>query len=261
METEPAAPKSSKGPLLAGALGFLLAAAIGAGAWLMASRAPAPPPPQPAPPPAGAEPAPPAVAPPPVPASELAALLQSISSNALYRSWIAEPDPIHRWAVVADNLQEDVSPRAQLGFLKPEQPFAVVEGKSGATASPAAFARYDALGDAIASIDAAAFARVVRALHPALQWTYRELGYPKASLDVVAAQALSRLGAAPLPGSAPTLVKRGASWIYADPQLEGLGPVEKHLLRLGPRNARLVREKARELLTSLGLPEVKVAPR
>ena len=262
MGTEPAAPKRSKGPLLAGAV-FLLAAAIGAGAWLLASRPPPPPPPpQAAPPPAAVEP-PPTPAPPPVPADQLAALLQRVSSNPLYRRWIAEPEPLHRWAVVADNLQEDVSPRAQLGFLRPVEPFTIVEGAMGITGAPASFARYDAITDAIVSINATELARVYRSLHPALQWTYRELGYPKASLDAVAAQALSRLAAAPLgtAGSAQTLVRKGAIYLYADPRLEGLGPVEKHLLRFGPRNARLVQEKARELLTALGLPEVKIAPR
>ena len=56
-------------------------------------------------------------------------------------------------------------------------------------------------------------------------------------------------------------MRKGAIYLYADAQLESLGPVEKHLLRMGPRNARLLQEKARELRTALGLPEVKVAPR
>jgi len=43
-------------------------------------------------------------------------------------------------------------------------------------------------------------------------------------------------------------------YVLADPALEALGPVEKHLLRMGPRNARLVKEKAAALQRALALP-------
>ena len=48
---------------------------------------------------------------------------------------------------------------------------------------------------------------------------------------------------------------KGAIWEYVRPELEQAGPVEKHLLRLGPANARAVKEKARELRAALGLWE------
>jgi hypothetical protein len=58
----------------------------------------------------------------------------------------------------------------------------------------------------------------------------------------------------------PVLVEPdGAVYAFADPKLEALGPVEKHLLRMGPRNARLVQQKAREIETSLGLAKPRVA--
>jgi len=37
--------------------------------------------------------------------------------------------------------------------------------------------------------------------------------------------------------------------------------VEKHLLRMGPRNERLVQAKARELRDALGLPAVSASAR
>ena len=48
------------------------------------------------------------------------------------------------------------------------------------------------------------------------------------------------------------MVKRRVStYRFADPALEALGPVEKHLLRLGPANARAVQAKLRLLRASL----------
>ncbi|HYS80923.1 MAG TPA: DUF3014 domain-containing protein, partial [Anaeromyxobacteraceae bacterium] len=44
-------------------------------------------------------------------------LLEAVSANPLYRSWIGEGDLVRRWVVVTDNLAEGISPRAQLPFL------------------------------------------------------------------------------------------------------------------------------------------------
>jgi Protein of unknown function (DUF3014) len=44
----------------------------------------------------------------------------------------------------------------------------------------------------------------------------------------------------------------GATWAYADPALERLGDVDKQILRMGPRNARILQEKAREISRALG---------
>jgi len=193
-----------------------------------------------------------AAVPPPDPA-RVRSLLEAVSSNPLYRSWIGQGDVVRRWVVVTDNLAEGVSPRAQLPFLVPARPFSV-EARGGKTViAPAAYQRYDEAADAIASIDAAALGRVYRELHAPLQAAYRALGYPGASLDAVTARALHRLADVPLPtGDVAVAPAPGGGYLFADPRQEELGPVEKHLLRLGPRNARLVQEKARQLLAELG---------
>jgi hypothetical protein len=43
-------------------------------------------------------------------------------------------------------------------------------------------------------------------------------------------------------------------WAFADPELEALSAAEKHLLRMGPENARQVQEKLSELAELLGYP-------
>ena len=53
------------------------------------------------------------------------------------------------------------------------------------------------------------------------------------------------------------VVAVGGIWAFADPALEERGDVDKHVLRLGPRNARIVQAKARELREALGLPAAR----
>src|SRR5207245_1874147 len=76
---------------------------------------------------------------------------------------------------------------------------------------------------------------------------YHKLGYPDRSFDQLAGKALKRIIDAPVLDKAPRLVPKGANFAYEDEKLEALGPVEKLLLRMGPRNTRLIQNKAREI--------------
>jgi hypothetical protein len=234
---------------------LLSAVILGALGWWWTHRE-APPPP--APEPVATAPAP--EAPPPAPivapvAPEQARpLVEDVSSDADFRRWTAEGDLVQRWVVVTDNLAEGVSPRRVLDFLVPEKPFAVDTRGEKKVIAPAAYARYDRLADVVRSGDARAAAKLYRALRGPLEAAYRALGYPAAKLDDVTARALRRLEGAPVRDGDIEVVPVGGTWAFADPALEELGEIDKHLLRLGPRNARVVQAKARELREALGLP-------
>src|SRR5260370_15971354 len=130
-------------------------------------------------PPAAAPPAPPVeavVAPPhakapaaPLPTAaesdaQVRKLLSALSPRPELARWLADSDLLNRWVVIADNLAEDVTPRKQLGFLKPAKPFSL----RGSRIDERSYARYDGFADVIASVDAKGFAAAVpeRAPHP-----------------------------------------------------------------------------------------------
>jgi hypothetical protein len=248
-------PKSSlrrtgRAPLI-----LVLLALVAGGVWFATrSRGPG----EAAPPP-GAEPAPAAPVTPPEPEAEVTAepaevrsLLEAASPDETYRSWLAQEDLVRRAAVVVENLAEGVSPRAELGFLAPRQPFSTVTRGGRTQIAPASYARYDRFADAIGSLDAAALAKAYRALRPALQTATRALG-SSTSIDAALARALARLDAAPVRDGAVDVISDEGLFVYGDPTLERLPEVEKHLLRMGPRNTRLVQAKARELRAAIGL--------
>jgi Protein of unknown function (DUF3014) len=232
-----------------------LAVVGGGGAWWWFHRESGPPPPMATPVPA--VPAPALVEPAkPVTADRLRDLLEAVSVSAVFRSWLAQGDVIERWAVVTDNLVEGVSPRAPLRFLAPKDGFKTTRLGDRRVISAASYARYDLFAEAIGTIDVAAAVRAYRELHGVLEAAYRALGYPEGSLDRVTAAALKRLAAAPtLDGDVfvvPSGAGPGAIYLFAAPELERLGPVEKHLLRMGPRNTRTIQAKVRQLERALG---------
>jgi hypothetical protein len=205
----------------------------------------------PAPPPA-VEPAPPA----PGSEAELQKLLAGVTRDDNLRRWFEREDLLRTWAIVLDNLAEGSLPRHQLDFLEPAEKFSVIERDGKLFMDPRGHARYDLVAAAISSVDAKAFAKVVRAVHPLLEKAWQALGYPNRSLDARAAQALDQLASAPVLHSEPPLERAGRLYVFADPELEELGAVEKLLLRMGPKNAARVQSKAREIANALGYRQV-----
>ncbi len=221
------------------------AALIAAGAALWYSRRPSPAEKQQAPPQAAA----PKPADAPLPPAEksdpqMRKDLASLSPMPEWARWLAASDLLDRAVVVVDNVAEDVSPRKQLDFIQVPP----LESEKLDTA------RYDQVAAVIGSIDAKGFAQVVRDLHPLLESAYHKLGYPDRKFDQVAAKALQRIVDAPVVDRAPRLAPKGAhNFAFADPKLEALGPVEKLLLRMGPKNTRILQAKAREVAAALDL--------
>lgn len=200
------------------------------------------------------EPPPSARAEQPVDAAGAKPLLEGVSSNSLFRRWLGEADLIRRSVLVIDNVAEGVSPRLPLRSLGPTSPFSVERRGEGFVIAPESYARYDAVTEAIESLDARALATAYRRLHGVLEPAYRALGYPGASLDRVVARALHRIENAPVAKADVSVENQGGVWTFSDSSLERLRAVEKHLLRMGPRNTLRLQAKARELREALQLP-------
>jgi hypothetical protein len=197
----------------------------------------------------------------PVAPADVRALLEEASADAVYRRWLGESDLLDRWAAVTENLALGASPRVHLPFLRLAAPFSVEARGDRSVIAPASYRRYDPFADAVATVDARALARAYRAIHPGLEAAHRALGYPPGALDLATAKALQRILAAPVVEGDVVLVDEGGIYLFDDPALERLGEVDKHLLRMGPRNTRLLQGKARDILEALGLPSVKAARR
>jgi hypothetical protein len=108
-----------------------------------------------------------------------------------------------------------------------------------------------------AGVDAARAAALYRQVYPLLQQSYRELGFGDRYFNDRVVEVIDLLLATPEPGSAPqvqlTEVKGPIAperpWVryeFADPRLEALSAGQKMLLRMGPDNARQLRQKLAE---------------
>jgi hypothetical protein len=180
-------------------------------------------------------------------------LAKGLSSHPQLGAWLAARDLLRTLAVVVQNVAEGRSPARFLRFLTPTVHFQAVDKAGALVADPKSFAAYDDFASGVASLDTTECARVYGILAPLVGAAYAELGYPASDFSKAAARAIDVLAKTPVP-QGDLALRRGKVFLeFADPQLESLPLAQKHLLRMGPENARKVQAKAAELAPAMGL--------
>jgi Protein of unknown function (DUF3014) len=179
-------------------------------------------------------------------------LAQGLSSHPQLSAWLAAKGLVRTFAVCVQNIAEGRSPAQFVPFLAPRERFKVVEKAGRPVADPRSFAAYDDFADAVASLDTPGAARVYRTMLPLLNAAYAELGYPNTDFSKPLQRAIARLLETPLPEGDVALKKGVVFYEYADPAFEELSLAQKQLLRTGPRNAKILQAKLRDLYRELG---------
>ncbi len=183
------------------------------------------------------------------------AQVSALSPRPEWQTWLAAtPDLVESIAVIIANVSDDEDPRRRLVPLRLSAPFEVATEGANSSESSSSTHRFDTAVEVIASVDAKGLAALWRAIHPLVAVAYHSVARPGVSVDRAASNALKRIELMQLPTTQPPIKQVGKLWLYIDPGLEGLGSVEKQLLRMGPENARKLQAKARELRNALALP-------
>jgi hypothetical protein len=187
-------------------------------------------------------------------------LVRALSTTPSVAAWLTTSGLIRNFAVVVLNIADGTTPSKHLGVLRPALPFRIVERGSVRSADPRNDERYTAIANAVDSIDPAGAAKLYATLKPRLDEAYKDLGYPDSSFDGALERAIVSLLATPIPNGREQLKPKGIGYAYANDHLEDLTGAQKQLLRMGPRNARRVQAKLREVATALGIPASRLPP-
>ncbi|MFH1763502.1 MAG: DUF3014 domain-containing protein [Gemmatimonadota bacterium] len=181
-------------------------------------------------------------------------LVAGVSSHPQLAGWLITDDLIRRFVEAVVDISRGSSPLPALEVLIPEEPFSVEAAGNRIFMSPMSQRRYDLLGEVFAGVDAGRAAETYRRLLPLFREAYRELGVPEGNFEEVLARAVQNLLAAEVPAGALEVRDAVGRYVYVDPRFESLTPAQKHMLRLGPANARRVQGKVREISEWLDLP-------
>lgn len=186
---------------------------------------------------------------------EFAAVL---SADPEFARWLLSRDLVRTFVVSVDNVANGLSPKSHIGFFSLKGDFRVARTRSGTLVDPASYARYEPVVAVVRSLDAAAAARLYRAVKPLLQEAYAELGYPGVDFDDTLVRAMGEILEAPVVDGPVLLEQKVLSYAMADPALEGLSPAQKQVLRLGPKGVAAVHAKIGELAAALGVSPARL---
>jgi hypothetical protein len=188
----------------------------------------------------------------------LRALLGSLSASPELARWLATDDLIRQIANGIDRISRGLSPASELAVLRPQGLFAVSRRDRAMTIEPASYRRYDGLATLVSSLDARSVADAYRTIQPRLDEAYRGLGRAEGGIDNAVSIALQMLIDTPVVRGPVRLVPgAGATYAYADPELEGLRPIQKQLLRMGPDNVVKIQERLQQIKQAIETPATR----
>jgi hypothetical protein len=187
-------------------------------------------------------------------------LVGALSSHPVVAAWLTTNGLIRNVTVTVANIADGETPAKHLAPLKPQGAFSTRSASGATWVDPASYHRYDAIGDAIDGLDARGVARLYATIKPRIDDAYHDLVGAQGDFDKTLEKAIVTLLKTPAVDTDVQLVSGKMSYAYANPAYEGLTAAQKQLLRMGPRNVRIVKAKLRAVAGFLGIPDSALPP-
>ncbi len=181
-----------------------------------------------------------------------------LSAHPRIAAWLTTDGLIRNFVTVVSNIAEGATPAGRVPVLKPSGSFRVVTGGGSLIIDERAFARYDDLAAAFSSIDPSAAAQLYATLKPRIEEAGVELGIAPGTFDRTLERAFVVMLQTPVSDGPWRVEPWGIGYRFADARLDSLSAAQKHLLRMGPANARLVQRTLRDLAAALGIPAARL---
>lgn len=198
---------------------------------------------------------------PPLDASDtlVRTLIQALTESPAVMTWLPTNGLIRNFTVAVANIADGPTPAKHLKVLRPPAPFRIVARDGNTLVDPRSHDRYATMADAIASVNPAGAAKLYATLKPRIEDAQRDLGSAD-SFDRTLERAIVALLSTPATDGSERLKPKGIGYGYVDERLESLTPAQKQLLRMGPRNVRVIKTKLREIAAALGIPPAHLPP-
>lgn len=166
--------------------------------------------------------------------------------------WLQTDQLIRKMVVIANDFAQGQRQYKHMKTFKLAEAFAAEKDNQGLYLSETSYRRYDSMATAIEGIDVQQAIKVYRLLNPLLQQVFDEFSYPgEYDLENLFQKAGAEILAAPVLEKRIELVRKSVKYQYADKNLEALTGVHKQMLRMGPKNTRIIQNKIRALVQAI----------
>ncbi len=143
--------------------------------------------------------------------------------------------------------QGDV-PYKLLPVSRPKAVFPISDDGTQVVTDPAGFERYAALTQWLKSLELEPLLSSLEWFIPLFREAWSYYGEDRTAFDMAVVMTLDLVIATPeVDLSEARLIRKEAVWIFEDPAIEGLAPMQKQVLRMGPENAKILKAKAAQM--------------
>jgi hypothetical protein len=154
---------------------------------------------------------------------------------------------IERSASLIYLMAQGEVPYKLLPVSRPKAAFPIRDDGTQVVTDPAGFERYDALTQWLQSLDLESLLSSLEWFIPLFREAWSYYGEDPAAFDMAVVITLDLVIATPeIDLREARLIRKEAVWIFEDPAIEGLAPIQKQVLRMGPENAKILKAKAAE---------------
>jgi len=173
--------------------------------------------------------------------------LGEIPMGTIGQQYLIPSNIIERSASLIYLTSKGDVPYKLLPVARPAKPFSISDDGTQVVADASGFARYDALAQWLESLDLDSILLSLQPFLPLFREAWSYYGEPPEDFDFAVVIALDLIASTPsVDTTEARLIKKEAVWVYGDPSIEGLAPIQKQVLRMGPENAAVVKAKADE---------------
>jgi hypothetical protein len=173
--------------------------------------------------------------------------LGEIPMGTIGQQYLIPSNIIERSASLIYLTSKGDVPHKLLPVARPAKPFSISDDGTQVVADASGFARYDVLAQWLESLDLDSILLSLQPFLPLFREAWSYYGEPPEDFDFAVVIALDLIASTPsVDTTEARLIKKEAVWVYEDPSIEGLAPIQKQVLRMGPENAAVVKAKADE---------------
>ena len=179
-------------------------------------------------------------------------LVKGLSSRPEVARWLLTDNLIRRFVAATDMIANGNNPRVPVDFVEVKGDFQVSEQDGQVFLDPKSYQRYDRIAEIIGSLDTDGIVTLYKKMRLPIQQAYRELGYPDEDFNSTFKKAILSLLETPVVEDRIYLKKDVLTYTMKNPELEDLSSAQKHLLRMGPDNMRVIQAKLEDIAFKLG---------
>jgi len=178
--------------------------------------------------------------------------LAGVLDRAAIDEYLIPSGLVRRIVVTVDNLPRKKAPQRMWPVKQTAGAFVTTGGETAYLAQENA-RRYEPFLKVMESVDTGKLVGLYVRFYPLFQQAYRELGYPKGYFNDRLVEVIDDMLSAPEPSPPLRLVRVGARYQFADPDLQKRPAGQKVLLRMGLANearAKVVLRSLRAAVTA-----------